>query len=126
MLVIVRTRMCMAATVLALTLAAGPVRAWPVGAAHIAGIWATGPVEDCIHFLDSNLNDLGGFTAGAVHPNGLATDGTLIWSGHASTREVVAYDAGGAEVFRWSADVPHLQGLEYISENELANPSSNV
>ena len=40
-----------------------------------------------IHTLDANsLNSLGSFAAGDSNPNGVATDGTTIWTAHFTTR----------------------------------------
>lgn len=125
------TRMCASMrTVTALMvfgLAAGPICAWPLNTAHITGIWDATPDENSIHFLNNNLNDLGGsFSAGATRPNGLATDGSMIWSGHATTHELIAYDTGGIEIGRWSLDDPdagdfvrHIQGLEYVPRHPV-------
>jgi hypothetical protein len=82
---------------------------------YIAGTWSDGAV----HFLDGNLNDLSSFVAGASNPNGIATDGTLIYTGHPFSNEVVAYNFSGVEQFRWSAPISGLQGMELVGA-ELA------
>jgi hypothetical protein len=88
----------------------------PEGAAYIAGTWSDGSV----HYLDSGLNDLASFSSGSTRPNGIATNGALIWTGHHTSSEVVAYDLQGNEQFRWSASLAALSGMEYISTSELA------
>ncbi|MCW8985640.1 MAG: hypothetical protein OQK55_09875, partial [Thermoanaerobaculales bacterium] len=59
------------------------------------------------------------FPVGASEPNGIATDGTLIYTGHFSTQEVIAYDFSGVEQFRWSATLSGLQGMDLVG-GELA------
>lgn len=82
---------------------------------YVAGTWS----DNAVHLLDANLNDLGSFPAGAVNPNGMATDGATIWSGHFSPQNVVAYDFAGNELYRWSAALSGLQGMEWAN-GELA------
>jgi hypothetical protein len=86
--------------------------------AYVTGTWN----DNAVHFLDSNLNDLSSFPAGSSNPNGIATDGTLIYTGHFTTSEVVAYNFSGVEQFRWSAAIPNLQGMELVV-GELATAS---
>jgi subtilisin-like proprotein convertase family protein len=88
----------------------------PEGAAYIAGTWSDGSV----HYLDSDLNDLASFSSGSTRPNGTATNGALIWTGHHTSSEVIAYDIQGNEQFRWNASLAALSGMEYISTSELA------
>ncbi|MGD8454283.1 MAG: hypothetical protein PVJ57_20925 [Phycisphaerae bacterium] len=87
-----------------------------------AGEFLTVTWEDQgVHFLDDNLNNVGNFEAGAARPLGVATNGSLIWTGHCFTSEIIAYDLAGVEQFRF--DTPGysaLQGMELISEQELA------
>ncbi|HHY55949.1 MAG TPA: hypothetical protein GYA08_10985, partial [Chloroflexi bacterium] len=75
--------------------------------------------DNAVHQLDANLNDLGSFPAGAADPNGMATDGATIWSGHFNPERVVAYDFAGNELYRWSAALWGLQGMELVN-GELA------
>lgn len=82
---------------------------------YIAGTWN----DDAVHLLDANLNDLGSFPTGAADPNGMATDGETIWSGHFTPQTVVAYDYAGHELYRWSAALSGLQGMEVVGD-ELA------
>lgn len=109
-----------ATVVLVLAVAAGPLGAWPVNTVFVTGIRAGAQSQDSIHYLDADLNDLGSHPAGSVKPNGMATNGSTVWSGHASTREVVGYDGNGVELFRWGADLSALQGLACVSATELA------
>jgi subtilisin-like proprotein convertase family protein len=88
----------------------------PQGAAYIAGTWNDGSV----HYLDNDLNDLARFSTGSARPNGIATSGAMIWTGHHTNSEVIAYDVQGNEQFRWSASLAALSGMEYISTSELA------
>lgn len=77
---------------------------------YVAGTWA----DSAIRILDQDLNVVRSFPAGSTTPNGIATDGTLIYSGHFSTQEVIAYDFTGTEMFRWSATLWGLQGMELV------------
>ena len=88
----------------------------PQPPAYVAATWS----DDAVHLLDRNLHDVASFPAGALDPNGITTDGSLIWSGHFSTQEVIAYDYHGVEQFRWSDPaLDSLQGLELVN-GELA------
>ncbi len=82
---------------------------------YVAGTWS----DTAVHFLDNNLADTGSFPAGSTNPNGIATDGSLIYTGHFTTQEVIAYDFSGVEQFRWSASLSGLQGMELVN-GELA------
>ncbi|MBN1887375.1 MAG: hypothetical protein JW850_05275 [Thermoflexales bacterium] len=82
---------------------------------YAAATWS----DDAIHLLNAHLTNLGSFPAGAVNPNGLASDGETIWSGHYSPQRVVAYDLSGAELYSWSAALSGLQGMALANE-ELA------
>lgn len=82
---------------------------------YVAGTWS----DNSVHILDDNLNNLSSFTVGSSFPNGIATDGNLIWVGFFTTQEVIAYNYSGVEQFRWSAPVPALQGMELV-RGELA------
>jgi len=103
--------LAVAASMLAASTAlAGEVR-------YIAATWN----DQSVHFLGSNLNSVGSFNTGSDLPNGIATNGSLIWTGHFTTNEVIAYDFTGAEQFRWSfGDGVGVQGMDYISNEELA------
>jgi hypothetical protein len=100
-------------TLLALLVAALFVA--PVSADYVAADWGT----DAVYFLDNGLNPTGSFPAGSTDPNGIATDGSTIWTGHFSTQEVIAYDFGGNELFSWPA-VAGLQGLELVDKDTIA------
>ncbi len=82
---------------------------------YVAGTWN----DDAVHLLDASLDDLGSFPAGATRPNGMATDGVTIWSGHYNPQVVVAYNFAGQELYRWSANLSGLQGMELVN-GELA------
>ncbi len=82
---------------------------------YVAGVWS----DNTVHLLDANMADLGSFPAGAIRPNGMATDGETIWSGHFSPQSVVAYDFAGHELYRWQAALSGLQGMEWVN-GELA------
>jgi len=82
--------------------------------------------DNSVHLLDASLADMGSFAAGASFPNGIATDGSLIWTGHPLSTEVIAYDFLGVEQFRWSdARLSGLQGMELVN-GELATNSSGA
>lgn len=70
--------------------------------------------DNKIHLLDRNLIDLGGFVEGSGNPNGIATDGRVIYTGHFSPQLVIAHDYNGNELFRWSAALSGLQGMELV------------
>lgn len=103
------------------------ILSWSAGAAKaqvstfIAATWS----DDAVHLLDADLNSISSFPAGASDPNGIATDGTLIYTGHFTTNEVIAYDFSGAEQFRWSASIGNLQGMEVVG-GELAIASGDA
>ena len=82
---------------------------------YVAATWG----DNAVHLLDANLNNLFSFAAGSTNPNGIATDGNLIWTAHFTTQEVIAYDFNGVQQFSWAA-TSGLQGLEYISADEMA------
>ena len=86
----------------------------PVCGDFVAADWD----NDTIHILDDGLNSTFSF-ATAVDPNGVTSDGELIFSGHFSSQEVIAYDLSGREQFRWSASLSLLQGMTIVG-NELA------
>lgn len=76
--------------------------------------------DDSVHFLDSNMGDTGSFPVGVGLPNGVATDGSLIWVGSFTGSDVIAYNFAGVEQFRWSLPGSFsLQGLDYESGGKL-------
>ncbi|MCU0488078.1 MAG: hypothetical protein MUE67_03895 [Anaerolineales bacterium] len=77
---------------------------------HLAVTWSDGK----IHLLDRNLVDLGSFIEGSDSPNGIATDGRVIYTGHFDPELVIAHDYNGNELFRWSAVLSGLQGMELV------------
>lgn len=77
---------------------------------YVSANWS----DDRIHLLDRNLIDLGSFATGSTNPNGIATDGRVIYTGHYSPQTVVAHDYNGNELFRWSAALDGLQGMELV------------
>lgn len=89
---------------------------------YVAGTWG----DDAVHLLDANLNDLGSFPAGAANPNGMATDGKTIWSGHFNPQTVVAYDFAGNELYRWAGSLPKLQGMELVNGELAIYQSGNI
>ena len=83
---------------------------------YVAATWG----DNAVHFLDSDLNDTGSFTAGDSQPNGIASDGIVIYTGHFLTQSVRIFDYSGNLLFTWSdARLNALQGLEYV-DGELA------
>lgn len=82
--------------------------------------------DNSVHVIDEGLNDISSFPTGATEPNGVATDGTIIYSGHFSTQEVWAYDLTGEVQFSWmSPSLSGCQGLELV-DGELAVATNNV
>jgi hypothetical protein len=110
------TRMTFGITAIS-SLTVGSAALAGAGTGYVTANWA----DNRVHFLDNNLNSIGSFAAGSDLPNGMATNGTLIWTGHFTTNEVIAYDFTGAEQFRWSfGDGVGVQGMDLISNEELA------
>ena len=89
-----------------------PLTAQP---AFVAATWG----DTSVHLLDDNLDSIGSFTVGAPNPNGIATDGSLIYVGFFSTQEVIAYDPAGVEQLRWSGNLSGLMGMAWV-DGELA------
>lgn len=79
--------------------------------------------NDSVHLLDANLNNISSFNTGSTSPNGVATDGTLIYSGHFITEEVVVYNFTGVEQFRWTS--PSLTGMSGMAVVEGALAVTN-
>jgi hypothetical protein len=84
-------------------------------AEFVAATWT----DNSVHLLDNNLNNVSSFTVGSTSPNGIATNGTLIYVGFFTTQEVIAYNFSGVEQFRWSGALSGLQGMELVG-GELA------
>lgn len=78
-----------------------------------------------VYFLDSNLNVISSFKAGAAGPDGVATDGTYIYSGHfydywGNPSAVIKYDVSGQMLSSWtSPGLFNLQGMTMVG-SELA------
>jgi hypothetical protein len=88
----------------------------PLRPSFAAAQWS----DASVRLLDRTRADIGGFAAGAPNPNGIATDGLRIFTGHFSTQEVVIHDLAGAEQARWFApELSTIMGLEYV-DGELA------
>jgi hypothetical protein len=79
-----------------------------------------------VFFLDQSLNRIRSFPAGASNPNGIATDGRLIFTGHFVSEEVIAYNFWGEERFRWSGTLSGLQGMEMVGGELAINRSSAI
>jgi len=102
----------------------GPVVQAPEGStpAFVACTWN----DNAVHLLDASLADISSFPAGASSPNGVAFDGTLIYTGHFLSQEVIAYDLAGVEQFRWSdAGLAGLQGLTIVGSELAAMDASS-
>ncbi len=105
------------AAALVFCVACGPIHADSIGLVYLAGVWD----DDSVHGLTAGLADIGAYPAGASKPNALTTNGTEVWSGHASTHEVIIYNSVGQEIGRWEDPaMAHLQGMAIISPTELA------
>ena len=78
----------------------------PENTAYYASTWG----DNAVHYLDENMNDLGSFPT-CTQPNGLATDGTYIYSGCFSGSQVIGYDLNGVQQFSWT-DSTYLNGLQ--------------
>jgi hypothetical protein len=89
---------------------------------YVTALWNTNSVG----ILDENFNLLSSFGAGSNLPNGITTDGSLIYTGHFTSNEVIAYNFSGVEQFRWAGNFPNLQGMTMVG-NELAiQDSANI
>ena len=87
--------------------------------AYATAVWE----ENSIHLLDENLDSIGSFPAGQILPNGIAFDGTYIYSAHFIGASVYAYEPDGTVAFSWSdpSRLDQVQSLTYIqATGELA------
>lgn len=82
---------------------------------YVAATWS----DQSVHILDENFASIFSFAAGSDSPNGVDSGGGLIYSGHFTTSEVIAYDLAGAEQFSWSGALGNLQGMALVG-SELA------
>jgi hypothetical protein len=82
---------------------------------YVAATW-TG---DQIHTLDNNLAHVANFTASGSLPNGIATDGTTIWTAHFIGGIVYGYDMAGTPQFSWLLVNGGTQGMTYVSPAEV-------
>lgn len=87
----------------------------PAPLTYVAATWN----DDRIHFLDNRMRDLGSVPAGAADPNGIATTGDQIYTGHFSTNQVIMRDIFGTEQLRWTGVLSSLQGMEIV-DGQLA------
>ncbi|NLE97186.1 MAG: hypothetical protein GX596_04255, partial [Propionibacterium sp.] len=67
-----------------------------------------------VYGLDRFMQPVWSVSAGASDPNGAASDGRLVYTGHFSTQEVVARDLFGVERARWNATLTGLQGMDMV------------
>jgi DNA-binding beta-propeller fold protein YncE len=89
---------------------------------YVTAVWG----QDTIHILDANLQSVSSFSAGGSNPNGIDTDGSTIYVGLFTTREVIAYDFNGAELRRWSnPEYTSLQGLTLVGSELATAPYDN-
>ncbi|MDA8431954.1 MAG: IPTL-CTERM sorting domain-containing protein [Nitrospiraceae bacterium] len=91
-------------------------------AEYVAATWS----DNMVHLLDNSLNNVSSFSLGSTSPNGIATNGTLIYVGFFSTQEVIAYDFSGVEQFRWSGTLNGLQGMELVNGDLAIYQNSTV
>jgi VCBS repeat-containing protein len=84
---------------------------------YIAATWG----DNSVHVLDYNLNNYYSFAAGDAQPNGIATDGNTIYTGHFTSQSVRAFDYAGNFLFSWSdPGLAGLQGLEMVNGDLVA------
>ena len=87
---------------------------------YVAATWS----DNAVHFLNTGLANTGSFAVGDSNPNGIATDGVIIYTGHYSSQSVRAFDFYGNFLFSWTdSHLAGLQGLELVN-GELAVFSS--
>lgn len=89
---------------------------------YIAATWD----DQSVHFLDSDLNSVGSFPAGSTNPNGIATDGSTIWTAHFTTQEIIAYDQTGTQLYSLSGVAGTAQGMEYVNGELVVAESGNL
>jgi MYXO-CTERM domain-containing protein len=71
--------------------------------------------SNSIVYLDENLNRLSSFAVSDAFPNGVSTDGQLIFAAYFLNSSVVAYDFAGNEQFRWSdPGLYRVQGIAFV------------
>jgi hypothetical protein len=86
-----------------------------IDSGYVAATWN----DNAVHILDDSLNDINSFPAGSDHPNGIATDGETIWTGHFSPNpDIIAYNFQGDILYSWPIG-GGLQGME-LFYNQLA------
>jgi len=84
----------------------------PQGTAYFAATWN----DSSIHFLDTNMSNLGSFPTGATLPNGVAASSSLVYVGHFQAQSVRAFDYNGVLQFSWTSPrLDHCQGLELVN-----------
>ncbi|MGD8454284.1 MAG: PEP-CTERM sorting domain-containing protein [Phycisphaerae bacterium] len=82
--------------------------------------------DQAVHYLDDEWNDVSGFQVPSQRPQGVTTDGTLIWTGHHLTTEIIAFNYSGDEQFRFlTVGYLNLTSVEYINDRELAFSNSD-
>lgn len=73
-----------------------------------------------VYLLNSDFSIFSSFAVTDATPNGVTSNGSLIFAGYFSTTSIVAYNFAGVEQFRFSDDLfSGLQGLTVVG-NELA------
>ncbi|MED5621346.1 PEP-CTERM sorting domain-containing protein [Ideonella sp. BN130291] len=71
--------------------------------------------SNSIYYLDEDLNPLSSFAVSDAFPNGVSSDGTLIFAAYFMNSSVVAYDRTGQEQFRWSdPGLYRVQGIAFV------------
>jgi hypothetical protein len=88
---------------------------------YVSGQWDT----DSVAILDENFAVISSFGV-AANPNGVTSDGNLIFSGHFLTQEVIAYDLVGTEQYRWGAPISGLQGMAFVDGELAIHTSGNI
>jgi len=97
----------------AVVLAAGTANAG-FGTRFISTSWNSNTVQ----FLGQGMGGpIGSFTFDGILPNGIATNGSLIWVGtFTPSNTVYAYNKQGVLQFSWSDQTSfNLQGMEYVN-----------
>jgi hypothetical protein len=93
-----------------------------VDSGYVAAIWS----DNAVHILDDSMNNVSSFPAGSDRPNGIATDGEIIWTGHYSTtQEVIAYNFQGDILYRWPIE-DGLQGMDLFYSQLAISRNSGV